>query len=219
MESPRPLEDAKQVRWIARPSEEQLLGPPARPPREVRISFEPPPPPDWDLGETAAAAEDGVAARGWRLGPRDLVALAAVSAVVWLAAYGSEGLPFHSSEAAAPAAAGEIVRTTLAPDRLEVKRTPNAPAANAPDATKDGGGKKDQSGSSGSGGRDDDHSGGGGGGSETTKPLLEATIPGVGTVTVDQPELPQLAGVEAPPLPRLLETDDVLPAALTVSLP
>src|SRR5215204_3374417 len=102
MESPRPLEDSKQIRWIGRPSDEQLLGPLPRPFREVPISFEPPPPPDWGLSETPAADEDGKATRRSRLGPRDFVALAAVAAVVWLAVRGSEGSPFRSSEAAAP---------------------------------------------------------------------------------------------------------------------
>jgi hypothetical protein len=188
MESPRPLEDSKQIRWVSRPSEEQLLGPLPRPLREVPVSFEPPPPPDWGLSETSAADEDGTATRGWRLGPRDFVALAAVAAVVWLAVRGSEGLPFRSSEPAAPAAAGEIVRTTLSPDRAEFRRAPTQVETQAQAGTK-AGRDKDQSGSSGSNekddGKDNDPGTGDGGGGEKTNPLLEATIPGVGTVTVE----------------------------------
>jgi hypothetical protein len=221
MESPRPLEDSKQIRWIGRPSEEQLLGPLPRPLREVPISFEPPPPPDWGLSETPAADEDGTATQRWRLGPRDFVALAAVAAVVWLAVRGSEGLPFRSSEPAAPAAAGEIVRTTLSPDRAEFGRAATQVDAQAQAGAK-AGRQKDQSGSSGSDGKGDgneDPGTGAGGGDEKTDPLTEATIPGVGTVRVEQPEVPTLPDAEAPTLPALPKTDDVLPEAPTVSLP
>jgi hypothetical protein len=225
MESPRPLQDTKHVRWMGRPSEEQLLGPLHRPPHEVSVSFEPPPPPDWGLDETPVAAGNATAVRRWRIGPRDLVALAAVAAVVWLAVRDGDGLPFRSSEPAAPAAASNVVKATLAPDRADFKRTSpssdgNASAdANGPGGKSDGG-QKDKKGSSGPGGKDDgkddDPPTGGGGGDKQTKPLLEATIPGVGTVTVDQPELPAVPDLDTPALP---DTGDLLPETSTVPLP
>jgi hypothetical protein len=225
MESPRPLQGSKQVRWMGRPSEEQLLGPLHRSLREVNVSFEPPPPPEWGLNETAAAEGIGTATRRWRFGPRDLVALAAVAAVVGLAGRSGDGLPFRSSEPAAPAAVSDVVRAKLAPDRADWKGASPQPVAKAPASGKSRGHKdKDDEGSSRPGGTDDPPTGGGGG-NDKTKPLLETTIPGVGTVTVDQPELPTLPEVGAPTLPKLPSTGDLLPEVdllpetPTVSLP
>jgi hypothetical protein len=202
------------------PSEEQLLGPLHRPPREVNVSFEPAAPPVWGLNETPAAEGTGTAAPHWRLGPRDLVALAAVVAVVWLAVRSGDGLPFHSSEPAARAAAGNVVRTTLAPDRGDWKRT--SPSTDATHAkargSKSDGGQKEKDGSSGPGGKDDNPPTGGGGGDET-KALVEASIPGVGTVTVDQPELPTVPDADDPPLPAVPDADAVLTETPTLPLP
>jgi hypothetical protein len=229
MESPRPTQDSKQVRWMGRPSEEQLLGPLHRPLREVNVSFEPPPPPEWRLNETPAAAGTATPTRRWRIGPRDLVALVAVVAVVWLAVQSGDGLPFRSTEPAAPAAVGKVVSMQLAPDRADWTQLSPQSDAKAPASGKSGGhrGKDADGTSSGPGGNDDDPptGGGGGGGSDKTKPLLETTIPGVGTVTVDQPELPTLPEVDVPKLPKLPDTGDLLPAndllpeTPTVSLP
>lgn len=131
-------------------------------------------------------------------------------------------MPFRSSEPAAPAAAGEIVRTTLSPDRAEFRRAPTQVETQAQAGTK-ADRDKDRSGSSGSNehddGKDDDPGTGAGGGGEKTSPLLGATTPGVGTVTVEQPEVPTLPDAEAPTLPALPKTDDVLPEVPTVSLP
>ena len=225
MESPRPLQDSKQVRWMGRPSEEQLLGSLHRPLRQGNVSFEPPTPPEWGLNEPAAAEGTGTATRRRRIGPRDLVALAAVAAVVWLAVRSGDGLPFRSSEPAAPAAVGKVMRTQLAPDRADWKRSSPQHDAKAPAGEKSGHKGKDGPGSSGPGAKDDGPPTGGGGGHDKTKPLLETTIPGVGTVTVDQPELPTLPDVGAPTLPKLpamgdlLPENDLLPETPTVSLP
>jgi len=206
---------------MGRPSEEQLLGPLHRPLREVNVSFEPTAPPEWGLNEPAAGVGTGTTGRGWRLGSREAVALAAVAAVVWLAVRSGEGLPFRSSEPATPAAAGNVVRTTLAPDRVDAKRTStstDATHAKGPSGKSDGA-QKAKDGSSRPGGRDDDPPTGGGGGDPKTKPLVEATIPGVGTVTVDQPEIPTVPGADAATLPSLPEADDVLPETPTLPLP
>jgi hypothetical protein len=225
MESPRPTKDSKQVHWMGRPSEEQLLGPLHRPLREGNVSFEPPPPPEWGLTETHLAEGDG-AARRWRIGPRDLFALAAVAALVWLAVRSGDGLPFRTSEPAAPAAASSEVKTALGPDRADWKRTSPSTDGNVPGSKSDGG-RKAKNGSSGPGGKDgkdgkdgeDNDPPTGGGGGDETKPLLEATIPGVGTVTVDEPELPTVPDVDGPTLPDVPDVGDVLSEAPTVPLP
>ena len=208
---------------MGRPSEEQLLGL-RRPVAGRNVSFKPPPPPEWGLTETAPAEGIGAAPRRWRLGPRDLVALAAVAAVVWLAVRSGDGLPFRSSEPPPPAAVGDVVRTTLAPDRMNLKRTATravaTPTAKKRDPQKDQADQRGQKAAIDPGGKDDDPpTGGGGGGDNTTKPLLEATVPGLGTVTVDQPELPTAPDVVTPTLPSLPDTGDVLPGTPTVSLP
>jgi hypothetical protein len=226
MQSPRPLRESKHVHWLSRPSEEQLLGPLPHQLRGVNVSFEPPRAPDWGLSDTQVPDGNRAATRRWRLGPRDLAALAAVAAVVWLAVRSGDGLPFRSSEPAAPAAAGNVVRTTLAPDRADWTRTTPSTDAKGPGSKSDGG-QKDKNDSSAPGGKDDDPpaggggsgGGGGGGGGEQPKPLVEATIPGVGTVTVDEPELPTLPDVDAPSLPALPDTGDLLPETPTLPLP
>jgi hypothetical protein len=210
---------------MGRPSEEQLLGPLHRPLREGNVSFEPPPPPEWGLNETHLAEVDG-AARRWRIGPRDLFALAAVAALVWLAVRSGDGLPFRSSEPAAPAAASIEAKTTLAPDRADWKRTSPSSDGNGP-ASKSDGGQNDKNVSPVAGGKDgedgkdgkDDDPPTGGGGRDETKPLLEATLPGVGTVTVDEPELTTVPAVDGPTLPDVPDAGDVLSEAPTVPLP
>jgi hypothetical protein len=209
---------------MGRPSEEQLLGL-RRPVPETNVSFEPPPPPKWALAETAPAEGIGAAPRRWRHGPRELIALAGVAAVVGLAVRSGDGLPFRSSEPPPPAAVGDVGRTTLAPDRMDVNRTASGltagtPATKKSDLQKDRAAQKGQKGATDPGGKDDaPPTGGGGGGDEKTKPLLQATVPGVGTVTVDQPELPTVPDVGTPTLPTRPDTGDVLPGTPTVSLP
>ena len=206
---------------MGRPSEEQLLGLHS-PLRETNVSFEPPPPPEWGSNETRATEWTGTPARGWRLGPRDLVALAAVTLAVGLAVRSGDGLPFRSSEPAAPAPAGNVVRTMLAPDLADLTRTSPQADPTTQSTAKSGGhnGKgKDDGGSSGpSGGNDDDPPAGGGG--KDDQPLVEASIPGVGTVTVDEPELPSVPDeVDAPTLPKVPDTGALLSGTTTVSLP
>jgi hypothetical protein len=222
MESPRTIQDSKELRWTGRPSEEQLLHSLESPLRPATVTFEPPASRDWALTETATP-EPSPATPGWRLQPRDLLALAAVAAAVWLAIRGSEGLPFHSNAPAAPASASEVFRATLSPDRggslasadstTIREKSPGAKAGGG------GGGHDHQKGEGDGGSR-------GSGGAHTTKPpaddteppLLEATVPGVGTVTVD-PDLPDTSGVQLPDvqLPDLPDTSDI--ETPTVSLP
>jgi hypothetical protein len=213
LESPRTIPDSKELRWTGRPSEEQLLGSLERPVRPTTVSFEPPASRDWASAETATH-ELTPTTPGWRLQPRDALALAAVAAAVWLAVRGSESLPFHFTSPAAPASATEVFRTTLSPDRADALGPPRSTTTGdkSAGAKKDGKGDNHQNGDRGS--RDS-------GGDHTTKPptdtpLLEATVPGVGTVTVENPDLPDTSGVGLPDLP---DTDDVLPQIPTVSVP
>jgi hypothetical protein len=208
------MQGSKELRWTGRPSEEQLLGSLERPVRPTPVSFEPSASHDWAVLE-APASEPAATTTGWRLQPRDVVALAAVVTVVWLALRGSESLPFHSTSPAAPAPASEVFRTTLSADRRD-DAAPRSPSpADKTSGTKQGG--------RGDGNHDDQGGGTRGSGSDETQPpndgnaeppLVEATIPGVGTVKVDQPDMPDTSGLGLPDLP---DTDDVLPE--TVSLP
>jgi hypothetical protein len=138
-------------------------------------------------------------------------------AAVWFALQGPEGLPFHSSEAAEPATATELVTTNLALDRQELRSLPRG--TDAISASRGNGSRvKDDQGGSGGSGSDDkpkpppDET--------STPPLLQVNVPGVGSVTLDQPDLP----VESPDVPltetlTLPDTGDLLPLTTTVSLP
>ena len=222
MESPRTIQDSKELRWTGRPSEERLLRSLEGPVRPTTVSFEPPASRDWALRETASA-EPSPTTPGWRLQPRDLLALAAVAAAVWFAVRGSEGLPFRSNAPAAPASASEVFRTTLSPDRKDALGAADSSTThdNSPGTKAGGSGDSDHQ----KGDRGSRSSGGG-----TTKPpsddteapLLEATVPGVGTVTVEQPDLPDTSGVPQPDLPStgdVLPETNLLPGTPTVSLP
>jgi hypothetical protein len=222
MERPRTIQDSKELRWTERPSEEQLLRSLEGIFRPTTVSFEPPASRDWALTQTATP-EPAATTAGWRVQPRDLVALAAVAAAVWFAIRGSEGLPFHSNTPAAPASASEVFRTTLSPDRKDALAPPDSTTARdkSPGTKAGGSGDNDQKGDRGS----RDSSGG-----DTTKPptddteppLLEATVPGVRSVTVEQPDVPDTSGVPLPDLPDsgdLLPETDLLSGTPTVSLP
>jgi hypothetical protein len=220
MANPREAHESKAFRWVGHLSEEELLrGPPPTVSRARALSFQPQPLPAPASAPTSPPpSDDPVATRAhWRFQARDLIAVGAVLAAVWFALQGSEGLPFHSSEAVEPATATELVTTNAALDRQELRSLPRG--TNAAEASRGNGSraKDDQGGSGGSGSNDkpkpppDANS---------TPPLLKVTVPGVGSVTLDQPDLP----VETPELP-LTETlplpnvDDLLPLTTTVSLP
>jgi hypothetical protein len=219
MENPREVHESKAFRWVGHLSEEELLGgPPATLSRPRALSFQPQPLPAPASAPTSPPpSDDPVATSHWRFQPRDLIAVGAVLAAVWFALRGTEGLPFRSSEAVEPATATELVTTNAALDRQELRSLPRG--TNAAEASRGNGSrvKEDQGGSVGSGSKDkpkpppDDTS---------TPPLLEVTVPGVGSVTLDQPDLP----VETPDAPLtetlpLPNTGDLLPLTTTVSLP
>ena len=217
MERPHAISDTKELRWTTTPSEEQLLGPPllatASPPA---VSFEPLPPHDWAVAdEVGSPSEPPAGAPRWRPQARDLIALAAVAAAVWFAVRGANEVPFRSVEAAAPTTANAAGTHVLA-DRQELSSLPRdaKTTAGGSAAGHDRRGKND-SGSRG-GNRDNDPPATGDGGKKN--PLVQATVPGVGSVTVEQPNLPD-TGVPVPDIPDLPETAIAVPGTVTVSLP
>ena len=220
MENPREVHESKEFRWVGHLSEEELLGgPPATVSRARALSFQPQPLPTPVSAPTSRPpSDDPVATRAhWRFQARDLIAVGAVLAAVWFALQGGEGLPFHSSEAVEPATATEVVTTNAALDRQELRSLPRG--TNAAETSPGNGSRVE-----------DDPGGSGGSGSNdkpkpppdetSTPPLLKVTVPGVGSVTLDQPDLP----VETPELPltetlALSNTGELLPLTTTVSLP
>ncbi len=216
MERPHSIPATKALRWTTTPSEEQLLGPPllaaSSPPA---VSFEPPPPHDWAVADHVGPPSEPPAARArWRPQARDLIALAAVAAAVWFAVRGANGVPFRSVEVATPTTANAAGTHVLA-DRQELSSLPREvkTTAGGPAAGHDRGGKND-SGSRG-GNRDNDPPATGGGKKD---PLVQATVPGVGSVTIEQPNLPD-TGLPVPSVPKLPETEIAVPGTVTVSLP
>jgi len=216
MESPREVLESKAFRWVGHLSEEELLGgPPATVPRARALSFQPQPlPAPASSPSSPPASIDPLATEPrWRFQARDLFAVGAVAATVWFALQGSEGLPFRSSEAVVPSSATEFVTTNVALDRQELRSLPRG--TNVANASQSGSRVKGDRGGSGSSDKPkpppEDTS---------TPPLLQVTVPGVGTVTVDQPDLPGET-----PLARQLDkltlpdTGDLLPQTPTVSLP
>jgi hypothetical protein len=220
MENPREVHESKAFRWLGHLSEEELLGsPPATVSRARALSFQPQSLPAPASSRTSAPPSvDPLAMEPrWRFQARDLIAVGAVAAAVWFALQGSEGLPFRSSEAVVPASATEFVTTNVALDRQELRSLPRGTTAANASRGSGSGVNEDRGGRGGSGSNDkpkpppDDTS---------TPPLLQVTVPGVGTVTVDQPDLP----VETPNVPltetlTLPDAGDLLPQTTTVSLP
>jgi hypothetical protein len=221
MENPREVHESKAFRWVGHLSEEELLGgPPATVSRARALTFQPQPlPTPVSAPSSPPPSDDPVATRAhWRFQARDLIAVGAVFAAVWFALQGSEGLPFHSSEAVEPATATELVTTNTALDRQELRSLPRG--TNAAEAPRENGSrvKDDQGGSGGSGSKDKPKPPPPG--ETSTPPLLKVTVPGVGSVTLDQPDLP----VETPDVPLtetlpLPNTGDLLPVTTTLSLP
>ena len=211
MESPREIQESKHLRWTGRPSEEQLLGPPAAVPSvKPTVSFQPPPVHDWALSVPVPDTLDGRPHR--RFGGRDLIALAAVALAVWFAVSGSEGLPFRSSSTADPANANELVGTTVSFDRGELGSLPRKAAAQGTAAISSGdrgvAGATDQGGTGSKRHPKPPSSG------NKSDPLLQADLPVVGTVTVDKPNVDLTGGT--PTVPQGTVT---LPGTGGVTLP
>ena len=226
MERPHDMPKTRELQWTTRPSEEQLLGSPllattSRP----AVSFEPRPPHDWATTEgTGSPHEPEHASPRWRPQARDLTALAAVAAAVWFAVNGVERAPSRSVEGATPTTAHGVAARVLA-DRNELSSLPREARTATANGTaaaqgQDGKHKSGSAGSSGSGGKGDGYGkpGGGGGSGESQDALVQATVLGVGSVTVEQPKVPE-TGLPVPDVPDLPKTEVAVPGTATVSLP
>jgi hypothetical protein len=215
METPREVHESKAFRWVGHLSEEELLGSsPATVHHPRVVSLQPQPLPTPSPISPPPSVDPLAKGPRWRFQARDLIAVGAVTAAVWFALQGSEGLPFRSSEAVVPPSATEFVTTNVALDRQELRSLPRG--TNAANASRGRGSSVDEDrGGSGSNGKPKPPT------DDTSKPpLLQVTVPGVGTVTVDQPDLP----VETPNVPltqtlTLPDAGDLLPQTKTVSLP
>ena len=217
MERPHAIPTTRELQWTGTPSEEQLLGSPLRatssPPA---VSFEPAPPHDWAAADDVGPPHDLPAAPPrWRPQARDLIALAAVAAAVWFAVRGADGVSFRSVEAATPTTADGVTARMFA-DRQELLSLPrDARTANGTAAgqSQDGKHNPGSPGSDGDKGDDDPPATGG----DSKDPLVQATVPGVGSVTVEQPDVPD-SGLPLPDVPDLPETEVTVPGTATVNL-
>jgi hypothetical protein len=200
---------SKQFRWIGQPSEEELLGIPVSP-RHRRRAVE-------RAAQAPPARRVVIAALpARRLGARDFLTVLGTVMIIWLV-LGGAGAGFQSSGATpvAPRATdpapelihldraelGTLPRAAPSPQDAEI---PSRPGGRARDRGFNADQKDDPGPPVGSGG-----SGSGGVDKLAETPLVEATLPVVGTVTVEEPELPLLEAPELPPLPELPALPDL----------
>jgi hypothetical protein len=211
MQNPQP---SRRFRWIGQPSEEELLGVPVVGRHREHAAVRPARvPPERQVVITPAPTR--------RFSVRDVLTLLALGAIAALAVVGAGPGFLVPGSAAAPLEATEAAPGSVV-DRAELgllpRAVPSGGRAGREDGRKAGSKpKKKQNdppggggGGAGGGGGGGGAGGGGGGGDNPAPaepPLLEAHLPVVGTVTVDEPDLP-LPEAEAPPLP---DTDEVVP--------
>jgi hypothetical protein len=176
----------------------------------MAVSLQPPP-----HAVAEATVDPFEAVPRWRFQGRDLLALGAIAVAVWFAIRGVEGLPFHQSGSLAPAEAADQIAASITIDRHELGSIPRAAAAAAlAGQASTGGTGQDKTGSgSGTKGHPKPPPG------EADSPLLQATVPGVGTITVDDPDLPLPDDPADLPLPPLLQTVPVTVGTPTLPLP
>jgi hypothetical protein len=207
MERPHPIPATRELQWTATPSEEQLLGSPLMATSsQPAVSFQPPPPHDWaGTDDVGSSEEPPTAPPRWRPQARDLIAVAAVAAAVWFAVRGADGLPFRSVDAATPTSADGVTARVIA-DRQELSTLPRDVETTTIKGTTAGQDKDSKDGAPPATGGD------------SKDPLLQATVPGVGSVTVEQPKVPD-TGLPLPDVPDLPETEVAVPGTATVSLP
>jgi hypothetical protein len=209
MEAPRVNQGSKRFRWVGRPSEEDLLGTPVSGSRARMAPMAPPPP---RAPRMVAATESLQDSPRWRFQRRDLISVAALAVAAWFALRGSDGLPFRSSDTLEPARAVDIVGSGVALDRRELGSIPRRAASGTANAAStgsrnDGGNGASSNGGSGSRSHPKPPPGG-----DSEQPLLQANLPVVGPVTLEQPEVPPLPG-DTPDLP-LPDVPTVLGATL-----
>lgn len=200
MESPH---EAPHFRWVRRPSEEALL---AHRPAGMRRPRATSPPPREPMPQPAPPPPFEPSRR--KLQRRDLAITAAVvGAAVWFALHAAgTGIPFGRSGAEAPPPATDTASARLADDRGALAALPRptaGPGEKAETTTRLGGSPSGGQGSSGSK-HDDPEATSPPADEPSEPPLLEAAVPGVGSVTVEQPDLPLPDGT-----PTDTDLDDV----------
>ena len=212
MEAPRVNQESRRFRWVGRPSEEELLGTPVAGQRFVSgsraraLTMSPPP---TRAPRIVSGFDPLEEAPRWRFQRRDLISVAAIAVAVWFAIRGSEGLPFHSSKSLEPVQAIEIVGTSVALDRHEMRSlarlaaSERASAATAAKTRSKNGGPAGSGSGSGSGSKDKPKPPPTG---TSDPPLLQANLPVLGPVTVDQPDVPDTSDLPLPPAPDVPET-------------
>lgn len=179
------------------------------------VGFQPPPTPV-SAPVRAEPVDPFQSAPRWRFQARDLLALAAIAAAVWFAIRGAEGLPFHSSGSLGAAEAADQVSAWVTLDRNELRAITRKAAA--AEAAASNGGETSSGGANGSTGPSTN----GGSGTKgqpkpptggTSEPLVQATIPGVGSVTIEKPDLldDPVGGLALPDVPPPLESTPTLP--------
>jgi hypothetical protein len=192
---------SKQFRWVGTLSEEELLGVPVIARRTAMDATIRPadPPPRRPL--------DPAPIRGRRLHKRDILSVLAVGAAVWLAVGGAgHGLRFPGSASDAPEAIGSTSSSVVV-DRDPIASLPRLAPANNREIPPGAGGR--EQGTKGKGGKHDSNSPRADEGGEPAEPpLAEVTVPRVGTVSVEQPAVPELPDTEA-----------VVPATPSIPLP
>jgi hypothetical protein len=198
---------SKQLRWLGQLSEEELLGIPVSRQRRTQVAVRAAQaPPVRDVAIPTSPVR--------RLQVRDALTVLAVAGLVWLMLGGvGAGSPFGGSAPVAPEAYA-FGPGQVAVDRRELGSLPRP----VPPSSQDRGDRASASGTaevpgSKPGGKDEPSppggggGGGGGGDNPTDPPLVQATLPVVGTVTVEEPELPVLPEVQELPLVGDIELD------------
>jgi hypothetical protein len=207
---------SKRFRWVERPSEEELLGLSSPRLRHQRVSFLPQAAPEVPARPEPQSPPDPH--RPVRV--RDVVTVFAVLTAAWVALHQAQGrLPLRQAHPAPTTTVAEVGSTQVSFDRRELASLPRQRDRGRTDAgattSRQGGGSKD---GSGSGSKDDSKDGQNNPPpDEENPPLLEATVPGVGSVTVEQPDV-QLP-IETPTVPDMgaeLPLTRTLPEALTL---
>jgi hypothetical protein len=193
---------SKQLRWVGQPSEEELLGiPVSRLPRRSQVpvrAAQPPP-------ARRVAAPPSPVRRQQAGEPLAALALAGVVALM-LGGVGA-GSRFSGASPVALDASSEVPGQVVI-DRQELSSLSRAVPSSSQDhedGTSQSRAVKDRGSKPGSTNEPSPPGGGGGGGggsdNPSDPPLVQATLPVVGTVTVNEPELPTDVVPETPTVP------------------
>jgi hypothetical protein len=205
---------SNQLRWVGQLSEEELLGIPASVlPRRTKVAVR-------STQAPPARRVVTMVSPVRRLHAREPLAIVSVAGLVMLMLGGvGAGSRFWGSAPLAPEANAQGLGQVVV-DRRELGSLPRAvpSSSHRGDRPSQNGTAEDRGSKPGS--KDEpsapgkEGAGGGGGDNPSDPPLVQATLPVVGTVTVDEPDTPAFPEVPELPLPG-----DVVPETPTVPLP